>query len=310
MTTSATIGMIHVIGNATIDTVIRLERFPVPGETLVAKPGTREDFGGKGANQAVAIARCGTPVRLVAAVGKDEIGRRIRAHLMAEGVATDGLWEWWGHSDRCIIYVDHAGENTIVSLIDAATAFDPLATTAIAHEIGAGDYVLLQGNLRPDVTRRCTDLAKEHGGITVLNPSPTYPAREYDWPRIDLAVVNRVEAIELGGDADPGRAAAALLEAGAGAVVLTAGAAGATWIARGRRIHVAAPPVCAVETVGAGDVFCGVLVASLAGAQSPETALSCAVEAAAVAVTRSGVVSSFPSAAEMRQILRLKEQVR
>jgi len=300
--------MIHVVGNATIDVVIRLERFPMPGETLVAKPGTREDFGGKGANQAVALARCGAPVRLVAAVGNDELGGRIRAHLMAEGVAIDGLWEWQGDSDRCIIYVDHAGENTIVSLIDAAASFDPFATTDIAQQIRAGDYVLLQGNLRPDVTRRCTQFAKERGANTVLNASPTYQAGEYDWPRIDLAVVNHVEAVELGGNADPERAAAALLDAGASAVVLTAGASGATWIGRDYRVHIDAPKVQAIETVGAGDVFCGVLVAGLAEAQSPRAALRAAVEAATVAVTRTGVVSSFPSPAEMRRILRSKEQ--
>src|SRR3954454_14643850 len=104
--------MIHVVGNATIDVVIRLERFPMPGETLVAKPGTREDFGGKGANQAVALARCGAPVRLVAAVGNDELGGRIRAHLMAEGVAIDGIWEWEGGSERWINHLGDAGKET------------------------------------------------------------------------------------------------------------------------------------------------------------------------------------------------------
>src|SRR4051812_32331203 len=118
--------MIHVIGNATIDTVIRLARFPLPGETVVAEPGAHEDLGGKGANQAIAMARCGARVRLVAAIGRDENGRRIAANLEAESVAIDGLSIWDGSTDRCIIYVDTQGENTIVSLIDAATAFDPL----------------------------------------------------------------------------------------------------------------------------------------------------------------------------------------
>jgi ribokinase len=300
--------MIHVIGNATIDTVIQLERFPVPGETLVAK-GSHEDFGGKGANQAVAIARCGTPVRLLAAIGNDEAGLRIRTHLAAEGVETDGIREWVGRTDRCIIYVDHAGENTIVSSIDAAAAFDPLVTTDIAHEIRTGDHVLLQGNLRPDVTRRCLALAKECNATTILNPSPTYPPEEYDWRSVDLAVVNRVEAVELGGDSDPERAAAVLLDAGANAVILTAGDAGASWIARRLRVHAEARKVRAVDTVGAGDVFCGVLVASLAGGRSPEAALHAAAAAAAVTVTRRGVVSSFPSPAEMRRILRFEESV-
>ena len=91
--------------------------------------------------------------------------------------------------------------------------------------------------------------------------------------------------------------------------MLTAGAAGATWIAGDFRQHVDAPKVHAIDTVGAGDVFCGVLVASLAHGRSPKTPLRDAVEAAAITVTRSGVASSFPTPAELRQILRFEESV-
>src|SRR5262245_28649758 len=124
--------MIHVFGNATIDTVIRLARLPLPGETVVAEPGIEEDLGGKGANQVIAMARCGASVRLVAAIGRDESGRRIRANLEAEGVGTDGLFASERPTDRCIIYVDAQGENMIVSQIEAALAFDPLAIGADA----------------------------------------------------------------------------------------------------------------------------------------------------------------------------------
>ena len=82
--------MIYVIGNAAVDSVIRVDRFPRPGETIVAL-GASEDLGGKGANQAVAAARCGAQVRLVVAIGADAQGERIRSNLAAEGVLTDGL---------------------------------------------------------------------------------------------------------------------------------------------------------------------------------------------------------------------------
>jgi len=295
--------MIHVIGNATIDTVIRLERFPLPGETVVAERGVREDLGGKGANQAIAITRCGAPVRLVAAIGDDAAGRRIRDNLEAEGVLTDGLREKPGPTDRCIIYVDAKGENTIVSMIDAAASFDPLAETGIARWIDAGDYILLQGNLRPEVSQDCLALARRRQAIAVLNPSPSYRSSDYDWSIVDLAVVNRVEAIALGGDPDPVRAAESLLRAGTRTVVLTAGGEGATWIDRDRRIHAAAPLVEPVDTVGAGDVFCGTLIAALAAGQSPETALQAAIATATITVTRPGVLASFPSRAEFQQAL-------
>jgi len=293
--------MIHVIGNATIDTVIRLARFPLPGETVVAEQGTTEDLGGKGANQAVVAARCGAAVRLVASIGRDESGRRIRANLAAEGVATDGLRDWDGPTDRCIIYVDAQGENTIVSLIDAATAFDPLANDA-GSGIKAGDHVVLQGNLRPQFTYDCLVAARQSKAVTVLNPSPTYSAEEYDWSLVDIAVVNRLEAQQLGGSDDPLRAARNLIQSGAGSVVMTKGAGGATWITRRRALHTEAPAVTSIDTVGAGDVFCGTFVAGLATGRPIETALLAATEAASLAVTRRGVLAAFPSRLEFEAI--------
>src|SRR5271157_5021570 len=126
--------MIHVVGNAAVDTVIRVDRFPQPGETIIAR-GASDDLGGKGANQTIVIARCGEDVRLVAAVGADAAGERIRQNLTAERVGIDGLRMWSGASDRCVIYVDRGGKNTIVSVIDAALNFDPIAANALERRI-------------------------------------------------------------------------------------------------------------------------------------------------------------------------------
>ena len=255
--------MIHVFGNAAVDTVITLDRLPRPGETVVAR-GAADDLGGKGANQAVVLARCGQRVRLVAALGADAVGARIREHLAAEGVETDGLRTWPGASDRCVICVDHHGENTIVSLIGAALEFEPLASTDFDRWIAPGDWVLLQGNLRANVTRGCLALAKSRKAMTALNPSPTYAASEYDWSLVDLVVLNRGEAQELGGRDDPVEAARVLLGAGAGSVVVTLGAAGAALVLASETLRAQALQVVAVNTVGAGDVFCGTLVAGRA----------------------------------------------
>ena len=109
--------------------------------------GASEDLGGKGANQAVAAARCGTPVRLVASIGDDALGEHIRSSLAREGVETDGVTISPHGTDRCVITVDRHGENTILSLIDAARHFDPIAETHIEFWISAGDLVVMQGNL-------------------------------------------------------------------------------------------------------------------------------------------------------------------
>jgi len=293
--------MIHVIGNAAIDSVIRVERFPRPGETIVAL-GAAEDLGGKGANQAVVAARCGAPVRLVAPIGDDPLGERIRSGLAREGVLTDGVTTSPYGTDRCVITVDRDGENTILSLVDAARHFNPIEETRIESSIALGDWVVMQGNLRPSVTRDCLALARSKGATTVLNPSPTYAAEDYDWTLVDLVLVNRGEAVELaGGEAE--EPARELCRMGAGAVVLTVGADGASFFSADDAFRVAAPQVIAIDTVGAGDVFCGVLVAAKALGRHWRGALAAATEAASISVTRKGVLASFPCPEEMAGIL-------
>jgi ribokinase len=293
--------MIHVIGNAAVDSVIRVERFPRPGETIVAL-GASEDLGGKGANQAVVAARGGAPVRLVAPIGDDALGERIRSSLAREGVQTDGVTVSPHGTDRCVITVDRHGENTILSLIDAARNFDPIAETRLESWIKPGDLVVMQGNLKPKVTRDCLTLARSRGATTVLNPSPTYTAQDYDWTLVDLVLVNRGEAIELvGGDAQ--EAGRELCKKNAGAVVLTLGAYGAAFFSADDTFRAAAPQVIAVDTVGAGDAFCGALVAATALGQDWRSALAAATEAASISVTRKGVLASFPSREEMAAIL-------
>ncbi|MBV9288980.1 MAG: ribokinase [Hyphomicrobiales bacterium] len=294
--------MIQVIGNAAVDTVIRLDRFPRPGETIVAL-GAADDLGGKGANQAIVAARCGAEARLIAAIGADALGERIRAALSAEGVAADGLSTSSQATDRCIITVDRQGENMIVSLLDASLAFDPVAETAAKGWIGPGDWVVMQGNLQASVTRACLALARSRGATTVLNPSPTYPPTDYDWRLVDLAVVNRSEAVELAGG-DPFEAAMALRNKGAGAVGLTLGAEGSAFVSGGEMFRVRASEVAAIDTVGAGDVFCGTLVAARARGLGWREALNAASEAAALCVSRTGVLASFPSRVEMAHILK------
>ena len=293
--------MIHVIGNAAIDTILHIDRFPRPGETIVARALT-EDLGGKGANQAIVIARCGVPVRLAAALGDDAAGARIRQSLEAEDVATDTLAAFGGTTDRCLIMVDAAGENMIVSHIDAARAFDPAADVRLSESIAPGDWVLMQGNLRPAVTRAGLALARRWGAATALNPSPTYPAAEYDWSLVDLVVANRSEGVELGGREDPLAAARALHEMGAAGVALTLGEQGAAFVTADGEVRSDAPAVAAVDTVGAGDVFCGALIAARAAGRTWSGSLRIAVEAAAIAVTRRGVLASFPTRAELAGI--------
>lgn len=288
--------MLHVVGNVAIDTVFTVDRFPLPGETIVAAAMV-EDIGGKGANQAVVAARAGVPVRLVAAVGDDEAARLIRSALQAEGVLGDGLCTIPGPTDRSSIYVDGRGENTIVSLVGAARAFDPLALGAL-EGLAPGDTVLCQGNLRPEVLTACLAKARQAGARTALNPSPVFPAEGFDWRLADLLVFNRVEVQQIAGHKDPRAGARQLRTAGAGTVVVTLGREGAMLL--GAEEHGAsAPAVDAIDTTGAGDVFCGVLVAMRINGRAWPDALALATQAAALSVTRRGVLTAFPTAGEI-----------
>ena len=294
--------MIHVIGNAALDSVMRVERFPRAGETIVAL-GASEDLGGKGANQAIVAARCGAPVRLVAPIGDDAPGERIRSSLAREGVQTDGMTISPYGSDRCVITVDRDGENTILSLIDAARHFDPIAETRIefvdrarrprrhAGKSQAGRHARLSrsGEVegRRDGSQSVADLC---GSRTMTGP----------WSiSCWSTAARRFELAGVGAD----EAARELCNKGAGAVVLTLGADGALFFAADETFRVAAPRVIAVDAVGAGDVFCGVLVAAKALGRNWRDALAAAAEAASISVTRNGVLASFPSREEMACIL-------
>ena len=152
----------------------------------------------------------------------------------------------------------------------------------------------MQGNLRPAVTRAGLALARRRGAATALNPSPTYPAAEYDWSLVDLVVVNRGEAAELGGHEDPFASARALRKMGAGGVALTLGEQGVVLVTADGDVRSEAPAVAAVDTVGAGDVFCGALIAARAAGRTWSGSLRIAVEAAAIALRGAAFWRRFP----------------
>jgi ribokinase len=293
---------VHVVGNACLDTLYRVQRFPEPGETMVAD-GMAEDLGGKGLNQAVAAARAGARVRLLAAIGSDAVGEVVPQRLAAEGIDPAGLVRLDCPTDRSMIQVDAAGENTIVSVTACADRFAPPQGTGLDGALQAGDLLLMQGNLRIAAVRDCFTLARGRGAGTILNPSPIRESYAQVLPLTDLLVVNRGEACRLGGDADPHRAARTLLRRGAAMVIVTLGAAGASVLTAEGRKDYPAPAVTAADTAGAGDLLCGVLAGLLDRGATVENALPAAIRAAAIGVSRPGVLSSFPTRAEIDAVL-------
>ncbi|WFS04589.1 ribokinase [Rhizobium tumorigenes] len=297
---------VHVVGNVCIDTTFRLGRFARPGETLNAD-GHSDGIGGKGANQAVAAARTGAPVDFLAATGMDAAARTIR-EMLSDEFDTALMPALQLPTDRSTIMVDASGENIIVSGVTCAEAFDPLLQTGLAASIGDQDIVLLQGNLRADVTIACLKAAKASGATTVFNPSPLAPGSSPDLAAADIVIVNEGEAAEISGHADPLEAARDLISRGAGSVVITLGARGCLVVERagGAPDWVEGLSADVVDTSGAGDVFCGCIAGCLAQKIPLGHAVRIATAAAALSVGRTGTMQSCPSQQEMAHLIDME----
>ncbi|WP_416356257.1 PfkB family carbohydrate kinase [Aureimonas phyllosphaerae] len=286
---------VHVVGNACLDTTFRLARFPGPGETLNAID-CSVALGGKGANQALAAWRAGADVMLWSAVGSDGEAALVRRGLMEAGLSDHGLTALPLPTDRSAIMVDETGENQIVSAVACARAFDPAASGWLAAA-RPGDALVLQGNLTPAATRAALEAGRALGLLTVLNASPLDERADGLPGAPAVTVVNRVEGEALTGEREPGLIAERLARMGGGAAVVTLGADGYVAVqdpAAAPRFHPAAPAE-ALDTSGAGDVFCGTLAARLSLGDAFEPALHLAARAAAVAVTRTGTFGCGPS---------------
>ena len=292
--------MLVVVGNTTLDTAFRVERLPVPGETVLAS-GIVESLGGKGANQAVAAARCGAPVAFVSAVGADAAGQQACRILAHNGIGLGRIHRHHGDTDRSFITVSQDGENAIVSTHAAASSLTADIVDPALADLRAGDVLLMQGNLSAEVSKRCLRRGKAAGACTIVNPAPIQFGYDDLWPMIDIAVLNAVELADLSGSADAAAGGRTLRAQGAGTVIVTLGADGAA-VVDDRVRHVPAPSVAAVDTTAAGDVFCGVLAALIDGGAEVFPAAQRAADAAGLSVTRAGAHTAIPTAAELARL--------
>ncbi|MFI9625689.1 ribokinase [Streptomyces sp. NPDC052042] len=294
---------ITVVGSVNRDFVLTVKDLPHPGETVLAQHFV-EGAGGKGANQAVAAARLGSRVRLVARVGADAAA--ILDALASEGVDVDAVRPDEGATTGiAAVVVDEAGENTIVvnpgANADLGVQDLPSRLVRSTREV-----VLVQNEIPPDVVGLAILRAREQGGIVILNPAPARPVDTRVLAAVDVLVPNLGELASLLGTALPADVdeARGLLERATlpcRAVVVTLGANGAILKeARSTDItHIPAPCVDAVDTVGAGDTFCGALADALARGIDLPTAAQRAVHAASHAVTGLGAQASMPYAAQL-----------
>lgn len=298
-------GRVLVVGSANMDLVVSCDRFPTPGETLLAR-----DFnmfpGGKGANQAVACARLGGEVQFLGKVGNDDFGTRLLSSLKSDGVHTDGvLAEKDGVTGIALITVDGAGENQILVVSGSNMRLIPQDIEDHGNLFAESDVVLTQLEIPVRVVEKTIAMAGRYGATMILNPAPARDLPVDLLAGVDILTPNTTEAETLSGIEvrDPGGAARAgvrLVEMGAAVVIVTLGAQGSIIANDEGSRHIPAWSVEAVDSTAAGDAFNGALAHALASGKSIDDAVDVARTVAAYSVTRMGAQISMPTPENLR----------
>ena len=287
---------IVVVGSANVDLVVRTERHPAPGETLL---GTQFSVhrGGKGANQAVAAARAGVSVVMIGRLGEDDYGSLLRAGLRFEGI-DDRFVGTCRHDPTgvALITVVDSGENTIVVVPGANALLREvhIRDAAEADVFVDSAVVLAQLEVPLAAVRVAFEYGREHGARTILNAAPAMSVPLDVAILTDILIVNEHELQEMTGVSELNLALSAA-RATYPYVIATLGAAGARMIADGIDMTIPGHKPLVVDTTGAGDAFCGVFAASLCSGMTLDTALRRANAAGALATTVSGAQPSAPS---------------
>jgi ribokinase len=184
---------VYVTGNITVDETWSIPDIPKKGASIHGVK-VSQDIGGKGANQAIILSRCGIETRLIAATGNDSNGAWIRQQIKNEPLTLLPDGHFNQHSDTSIILNSADGDNAIITTTAAADTFSLDEIIPHMADAVAGDILLQQGNFSLDKTRALFQYARSRGMTTVFNPSPVNPDFCHLWPLIDIAVVNESEA--------------------------------------------------------------------------------------------------------------------
>ncbi len=297
---------IVVIGSTNTDLVIKTERIPEPGETVIGGS-FMMTAGGKGANQAVAAARMGGDVVFVTKVGDDMFGEESQRHFAEENLPGEYIFiEQGSPSGMALITVDTKGENCIVVAPGANDTLSRSDIDTVRSQIEAADYLLLQLEIPMEVVEYAADVAFKAGTRVILNPAPAATLSRELISKLYLITPNRTEcqlltSRQIGDERSAEAAAATLLSMGAQNVIVTLGSRGAL-VAESSGTHtlVAAQHVVAVDTTAAGDVFNGALCVALSEGRSLVEAAHFATKASAISVTRMGAQSSIPYRIEIK----------
>lgn len=290
---------ICVIGSLNMDLVVKVDTMPKGGQTLIGS-NFKEVPGGKGANQAVAMARLGGNVSMIGKVGNDGFGQTLLNALKADNVNTDYIGIEEGPTGVALITVDKNAENSIVV---APGANFKVAVEDIDNNIEAinnSDIVVVQLETPLETIKYGLKKAKEAGKYTILNPAPAVVLEDEIIENVDLLTPNETEleilsGIQINNEDDIKRAAQIMIDKGVKELIVTLGSKGSLYINKERSMFKSAYKVQAVDTTAAGDSYTGALSVAFANGKNVEEAMDFASKVGALSVMKEGAQSSLPT---------------
>ncbi len=292
---------IAVVGSINMDMTVTAKRIPHKGETLL---GDSLSYipGGKGANQAVAMARLGAEVEMFGCVGNDGNGQSLLRNLEAEGIKTGHIKILEGTPTGIALITVGEGDNTIVVVPGANGRVDRTYAEEIQEELVNYDMVVLQHEIPLDTVHYLVHFCSDRGVPVVLNPAPAAPVPVRVIEQVTYLTPNEHEAALIFGEGCP---AEELVRRFPGKLVVTQGAEGVTAaLQSGEILHIAARPARVVDTTGAGDTLNGAFCVQAAGGAGLQEALAYANTAASISTEKFGAQGGMPYGAQVEKELK------
>ncbi|MGJ8545430.1 MAG: ribokinase [Sulfitobacter sp.] len=296
-----------IVGNIAMDQTIGIESFPNEGESIFGS-GISNDLGGKGANQAIVLARTGVQTIFIAAIGSDAQSQQMQDFLADEPVISRLIKRQGRSSDTTVVLKDAAGGNANIATADCARSVEVADVSPLMTDAVAGDFLVLQGNLKLATTAGLIAQAQQKNMRVAFNPSPFDPKFIPLLPDLDILFLNEHEAELITGMAEHA-AVQKLLDMNVKTVVLTLGARG---VLLGQK-HSDEPVITAIpaqkceviDSTGAGDTLQSATIgaACLRNGEVCAADLKLAVRAAALTVSRIGARAAFPTKNELAELM-------
>jgi len=297
-----------VVGSSNTDMIIKLNKIPAPGETVIGGEFSTA-AGGKGANQAVAAARAGGDVAFIACVGEDMFGQQAIDGFVSDQINVDYVYkDESAASGVAFIFVDKKGENSIAVASGANYQLLPEHISKAEEAVTSAEILVMQLETPVETITAAAKLAKENGVKVILNPAPAQPLDDELLQNISILTPNEGEAelltgVNVGDETSAENAANLLLDKGLEAVLITLGPKGVFLGTRRECKMVPGFSVEAIDTTAAGDVFNGALAIGLGENKSFDEAIRFANAAAALSVTKLGAQPSAPTRKEIDEFL-------